>query len=63
MPAFFERILDDVRVLEMRDTAWREEYAPKTVALVQKHDGKFLVRDGTRDVSKAAASCRAISSS
>ena len=35
-----------VRVLEVRDTAWRAEYAPKTTALVQKHGGKFIVRGG-----------------
>ena len=38
-----------VRVLEMRDTAWREEYAPKTAALVQKHGGKFIVRGGAKE--------------
>lgn len=38
-----------VRALEMRNTAWREEYAPKTAALVQKHGGRFLVRGGTRE--------------
>lgn len=38
-----------VRVLEVRDTAWRAEYAPKTAALVQKHGGKFLVRGGAKE--------------
>jgi uncharacterized protein (DUF1330 family) len=38
-----------VRVLEVRDTAWREEYGPKTAALVQKHGGKFLVRGGAKE--------------
>jgi uncharacterized protein (DUF1330 family) len=38
-----------VRVLEVRDTAWRTEYAPKTAALVQKHGGKFLVRGGAKE--------------
>jgi uncharacterized protein (DUF1330 family) len=38
-----------VRVLEVRDTAWREEYAPKTAALVQKHGGKFIVRGGAKE--------------
>lgn len=38
-----------VRVLEMRDTGWREEYAPKTSALVQKHGGKFIVRGGAKE--------------
>jgi uncharacterized protein (DUF1330 family) len=38
-----------VRVLEVRDTAWRAEYAPKTAALVEKHGGKFLVRGGAKE--------------
>jgi uncharacterized protein (DUF1330 family) len=38
-----------VRVLEVRDTAWREEYGPKTATLVQKHGGKFLVRGGAKE--------------
>ncbi len=38
-----------VRVLEVRNTAWRQEYAPKTAALVQKHGGKFLVRGGATE--------------
>lgn len=38
-----------VRVLEVRDTKWLEEYAPKTAALVQKHGGKFLVRGGAKE--------------
>lgn len=38
-----------VRVLEVRDSKWLEEYAPKTAALVQKHGGKFLVRGGTKE--------------
>lgn len=29
--------------LESWDEAWQEEYVPKTTALVEKHDGKFLV--------------------
>jgi uncharacterized protein (DUF1330 family) len=43
-----------VRVLEMRDTAWLEEYAPKTAALVQKHGGKFLVRGGAKESLEGA---------
>jgi len=38
-----------VRVLQMRETAWREEYAPKTAALVKKHGGKFIVRGGAKE--------------
>jgi len=30
--------------LEMRDPSWRQEYGPKTAALVEKHGGKYLVR-------------------
>ncbi len=38
-----------VRVLEIRDTAWRAEYGPKTAALVEKHGGKFLVGGGAKE--------------
>ncbi len=38
-----------VRVLEMRDTAWRTEYGPKTVALMGKHGGKVLVGGGAME--------------
>jgi uncharacterized protein (DUF1330 family) len=31
----------------MRNTAWREEYGPKTRALVQKHGGKVLASLGS----------------
>jgi uncharacterized protein (DUF1330 family) len=29
---------------EERDQAWRQEYAPKLLKLLEKHGGKFLVR-------------------
>lgn len=38
-----------VRVLEVRDTAWRTEYVPKTAALIEKNGGKFLVRGGAME--------------
>ena len=27
------------------DRSWLEEYAPKTLELVEKHGGKYIVRD------------------
>jgi uncharacterized protein (DUF1330 family) len=33
--------------VEVRDTAWRAEYGPKTRALVQKHGGKALAGFGS----------------
>lgn len=44
-----------VRVLEVRDTAWREEYGAKTAALVQKHGGRFLVRGGVKETLEGSA--------
>ena len=38
-----------VRILEMHNSAWREEYVPKTNALVQKHGGRFMVRGGAQE--------------
>jgi uncharacterized protein (DUF1330 family) len=35
--------------LEMRDPSWRQEYGPKTEALVAKHGGKYLVRGGAME--------------
>jgi uncharacterized protein (DUF1330 family) len=35
--------------LQMRNPSWREEYGPKTAALVEKHGGKFLVRGGAME--------------
>jgi uncharacterized protein (DUF1330 family) len=35
--------------LEMRDPSWRQEYGPKTAALVEKHGGKYLVRGDTME--------------
>jgi uncharacterized protein (DUF1330 family) len=35
--------------LEMRDPSWLQEYGPKTLALVQKHGGKYLVRGGAME--------------
>ncbi|MFQ5850622.1 MAG: DUF1330 domain-containing protein [Candidatus Binatia bacterium] len=35
--------------LEVRDTAWRAEYGPKTAALIEKHGGRFLVRGGAME--------------
>jgi uncharacterized protein (DUF1330 family) len=32
--------------VEVRETAWTEEYVPKTMALIQKHSGKLLVGSG-----------------
>ncbi len=32
--------------VEIRNEAWREEYIPKTTALIEKHGGKFLVAAG-----------------
>jgi uncharacterized protein (DUF1330 family) len=35
--------------LQMRDPSWRQEYGPKTAALVEKHGGKYLVRGGAME--------------
>jgi uncharacterized protein (DUF1330 family) len=35
--------------LQMRDPSWRQEYGPKTAALVAKHGGKYLVRGGAME--------------
>jgi uncharacterized protein (DUF1330 family) len=35
--------------LEMRDPSWLQEYGPKTLALVAKHGGKYLVRGGAME--------------
>jgi uncharacterized protein (DUF1330 family) len=35
--------------LEMRQTAWLQEYGPKTAALVARHGGKYLVRGSTME--------------
>jgi uncharacterized protein (DUF1330 family) len=35
--------------LEMRHTAWLQEYGPKTAALVARHGGKYLVRGSTME--------------
>jgi uncharacterized protein (DUF1330 family) len=32
-----------LRRSELRGTAWREEYLPKTAALIAKHGGKVLI--------------------
>ena len=32
-----------LRRSEPRRTAWREEYRPKTAALIEKHSGKVLI--------------------
>jgi uncharacterized protein (DUF1330 family) len=33
----------------MRDPSWRQEYGPKTEALVAKYGGKYLVRGGAME--------------
>jgi uncharacterized protein (DUF1330 family) len=33
----------------MRQTAWLQEYGPKTAALVARHGGKYLVRGSTME--------------
>ena len=33
--------------VDLRDTAWQEEYVPKTRALIQKHGGKVLAGGGS----------------
>ncbi len=35
--------------LEVRSTTWLAEYGPKTVALIEKHSGKYLIRGGTME--------------
>jgi uncharacterized protein (DUF1330 family) len=35
--------------LELRAPSWRQEYGPKTAALVAKHGGKSLVRGGAME--------------
>ena len=31
--------------VNVTDPSWREEYGPKTQALIDKHGGKYIVRD------------------
>ena len=44
--------------VQIRNSDWVAEYGPKTAALVEKHGGKFLVRRGKMESSKARKGSR-----